>query len=233
MDRDLNDNANKLFSIAKFSAILIALFQGKIIFDLRSENFKLNESLTQSKAAAAQSTVSAAKIEDDNLIEIEKVFTLPKISTIFPQEQDIYSSKYDRINSIKQKIELLQNTRNQNLALTQKIKRLTETNKYLTKKLTKSKSTSSAEQPTSNATVRKRLLTTNRFWSLVMGKTRSQVTRAMGEPDEIQDSDNIDEFTSSWVYKNRIKHPGSSHSEKGSDATISFDINVANSISFD
>jgi outer membrane protein assembly factor BamE (lipoprotein component of BamABCDE complex) len=75
-------------------------------------------------------------------------------------------------------------------------------------------------------------LTTNHFWSLVMGKTRSQVIVAMGEPDETEDFDDEGKFTSSWVYKNRLEHPGLSHSEQGSKATIYFNSEVVDLIIF-
>jgi outer membrane protein assembly factor BamE (lipoprotein component of BamABCDE complex) len=75
-------------------------------------------------------------------------------------------------------------------------------------------------------------LTSNHFWSLVMGKTRSQVTIAMGEPDEIEDFDDGGRFTSSWVYENRIEYPASSRSEKGSNAIIYFDSEVVDRIIF-
>jgi hypothetical protein len=124
MDRD---NTNSLFGIVKFSAIFIAMFQGKMIFDLRSENFKLNETLTQSKADAAKSISSAAKIEDDNLSQIEQVFTLRKKSTILPEDFNNYSIHKDRVESITQKIKFLYSTKDENIALKQEIDRLKST----------------------------------------------------------------------------------------------------------
>jgi hypothetical protein len=231
MDRN---NTNSLFDIIKISAIFIAMFQEKVIFDLRSDNLKLNEGLTQSTATKAQISI----LVDKNRSQIAKIAALRKEVAASRKEQKSYLSQNKQIDSLKQYISVLRNNRDENIKLQQKVDRLLVTNKQLTERLTGSENQlePSAEEARAKATaiaVRDKLLTLDRFKSLVMGKTRSEVIKVMGKPDEINDYYDEGKPISSWKYQNRIKHPGSYLSGKGNDPTIYFNSEVVDRINFD